>query len=172
MLKNEQKIDEKIFFDDYLFDNEKFLKIIKKSKEFNNIINIIDTNMEYLGNELLYKNLEIISSYSKSTETGIVIVGVVFTIISTCFSLLAIITSIFLSEEETNKPFVLFSSIILIILIISIFRILKLKTDEKISFSYNYLIKCIELKLDNYNMVEYKERNFFLIKVKEISKNW
>ena len=94
MSQNEQEIDENIFFDDYLFNNEKFLNHVKKSKDIDNIINIIDKNIKHLENgllsenlakELLYKNLSIMLSYSKSTETGIVITGVVFAIISAFF---------------------------------------------------------------------------------------
>lgn len=180
MPQNEQKKDENIFFDNYKFNNEKFLKHVKNSKEFDNLINMIDANTKYLGNglltknltnELFYKNLSIILSYSKSTETGIVITNLIFAIISACFSLLAIIISLFSNKNITNEGFVLFSIIILTIAIFYLFKKLELRIDNKISFSYNYLIKCIELKLDNCNMDEYKEGDFFLIRVKEIKTN-
>ena len=180
MSQNEKEIDENIFFDNYKFNNEKFLNHVKNSKEIENIIKIIDANMEYLENgllsnnltnELLYKSLSIILSYSKSTETGIQITGVAFTIISAFFSFLAIIISIFLDEKIPNIRLVLFSIIILIFLFIYICRLLRFKRDEKNSFSYNYLIKGMEFKLNNYSMVEYKEGDFFLVRVKEIKTN-
>lgn len=142
MSQNEKEIDENIFFDNYKFNNEKFLNHVKNSKEIENIIKIIDANMEYLENgllsnnltnELLYKSLSIILSYSKSTETGIQITGVTFTIISAFFSFLAIIISIFLDEKIPNIRLVLFSIIILIFLFIYICRLLRFKRDEKIA---------------------------------------
>lgn len=151
MKKNKKQINhvEKIF-DNNKFNNVDFEIFVNKTKSFAYIKN--DINKVLNDENCTEENLALIKSYKDAFKARIDISIKYLSLTAFCISILSLITD--LGSDKHSYNFLDFILINFIVLIIAAFGIYILFSgykinEEKLEFSYSYLLNKMEIKIKN-----------------------